>query len=370
MANDVIIIGGGVIGCSIALRLAGEGMKVTLLEQGRIGMEASFAAAGMLAPQSDATARTPFFDLCFDSRSIYSDFAREVAERSGIDSQYKDEGTLCIEVEGERDALEWAAWQTEAGLPSERLTASAVQALEPAVTKLASGAVFIPGDHQVENRLLMRGLDVAIRRAGVEVIEGAQARRIIVERSKATGVDDGATQYRAGLVVVAAGSWTSRLLDPLGIGIEIIPARGQMLALEGQAMPINHIVHTSRCYLVPRRDGRVLVGATVEYVGFEKGVTAAGINSLLTSAIQVVPALAGFGIVETWSGLRPDTPDHLPVIGPSGIDNLILATGHFRNGILLAPLTADLIKEMIASGATPGRLKPFGVERFDRADCA
>jgi glycine/D-amino acid oxidase-like deaminating enzyme len=114
----------------------------------------------------------------------------------------------------------------------------------------------------------------------------------------------------------------------------------------------------------------VLVGATVEYVGFEKGVTAAGINSLLTSAIEVVPALAGFGIVETWSGLRPDTPDHLPVIGPSGIDNLILATGHFRNGILLAPLTANLIKEMIASGATPGRLKPFGVERFDRADCA
>jgi glycine oxidase len=364
MAKDVIIIGGGVIGCSIALRLADAGVKVTLLEQGRIGMEASHAAAGMLAPQSDAAARTPFFDLCFDSRSIYSDFAREVAERSGIGSQYKDEGTICLEIEGEQDRLEWANWQAEASLPVERFTASALRSAEPAVTKLASGAVFIPGDHQVENRLLMQGLGVAIRRAGVEVIEGAQARRIIVERDKAIGVDDGANQHRAGLVLVAAGSWTSRLLDPLDIAVKITPARGQMLALKGQAPPINHIVHTSRCYLVPRRDGRVLVGATVEYVGFNKGVTASGINSLLTSAIEAVPALADFEIVETWSGLRPDTEDHLPVIGPSGIDNLILATGHFRNGILLAPLTADLIKEMIINGATPARLKPFGVERF------
>jgi glycine oxidase len=364
MAKDVIIIGGGVIGCSIALRLAGEGVKVTLLEQGRIGMEASHAAAGMLGPQSDATARTPFFELCIDSRSIYSDFAREVAERSGIDPEYKDEGTVCLEIEGERDTLEWANWQAEASLPVERLTASGVRALEPAVTKLASGAVFIPGDHQVENRLLMQGLGVAIRRAGVEVIEGAQARRIIVERNRAIGVDDGANQYKAGFVLVAAGSWTSRLLDPLDISVKVTPARGQMLALKGQAMPISHILHTSRCYLVPRRDTRVLVGATVEYVGFDKGVTAAGINSLLTSAIEAVPALADFEIVETWCGLRPDTLDHLPVIGPSGIDNLILATGHFRNGILLAPVTADLIKEMIVSGATPARLKPFGVERF------
>ncbi len=364
MAIDVIIIGGGVIGCSIALRLAEEGLKVTLLERGRVGLEASHAAAGMLAPQTEAPARTPFFDLCIESRSVYRDFAREVGEKSGVDSEYRDEGTLCLAIEGDGDSLGWADWQAEAGLLLERLGPVETRAAEPAVTKLASGAVFIPEDHQVDNRLLMRGLGVAIRRAGVEVIEGAEARSIIVERGRATGVDDGARRYRAGTVIVAAGSWASRLLDPLGIRLEIIPSRGQMVALKSETTVISRIVHTGRCYIVPRRDGRVLVGATVEYVGFDKRVTPAGISSLLSSAAEAIPALAECEVVERWAGLRPDTPDHLPVIGASGIDGLILATGHFRNGILLAPLTANLIREVILSGATPARLKPFGLERF------
>lgn len=366
MAKDVIIIGGGVIGCSVALRLADEGLKVTLVERGRTGREASHAAAGMLAPQSDAAGRTPFFDLCLQSSSIYREFAREVEERSGVDSEYNDGGTLSLAIGGGRDALGWANWQAEAGLAIERLSASDTRSAEPAVTQQASGAVFIPGDHQVDNRLLMKGLAAAIRRAGVEVIEGAEARCIIVERDRAVGVDVGTHQYKGGTVLLAAGSWSSRLLDPLDLGIEVIPARGQMVALKGGAPAIRHVIHTSRCYLVPRRDGRVLVGATVEYAGFEKAVTAAGIGSLLSSAVEAVPSLADFHIVETWSGLRPDTPDHLPVIGPCRIDSLILATGHFRNGILLAPVTADLVKDVIVSGATPAPLEPFGVERFAR----
>jgi glycine oxidase len=362
MRKDVIVIGGGVIGCSIAFRLARAGLKVAVVERGRVGGEASGAAAGMLSPQADATSRTPFFDLCMRSRLIYRDFAGELKEASGIDAEYRDEGTICLAVDGEdgRAMTEWSSWQAEAGLAIEIIATDEARRLEPEVTKRASGAVFIPGDHQIENRLLMKALDLAMRRAGVEVIEGQEVTGVIIERGRVTGVAAGACRFRAAATVVAAGSWSGRLLNPLGLDTEIIPARGQMVALKGST-EINHVLHSSKCYLVPRRDGRILIGATVEYVGFEKAVTAGGISSLLDAAMELVPSLKDAQIVETWSGLRPDTRDHLPVIGKSGIDNLFLATGHFRNGVLLAPITASLMAEAIINSSEPDDLRTFGV---------
>ena len=367
MPRDVIIVGGGVIGCSIAWRLAQAGLKVTVFERGRVGCEASGAAAGMLSPQGESQTAGPFFDLCLRSRAMYRSFAEELNDASGIDVEYKDEGTLFVVLQGEDDQekTRWATWQQEAGLPLEHVSADDIRMIEPAVTESATRAIFLPQEHQVENRRLMDALEIAMKRAGVELIEGAEVTALATEHGKVTGVASAGRRLTAGVVVITAGTWSSRLLEPLGLNVTVIPARGQMVAVRGGTCPINRVLHSSKIYLVPRRDGRILIGATVEYAGFLKAVTVGAIKYLLGAAVELAPSLREFEIVETWCGLRPDTLDHLPIIGPSGVDNLLLATGHFRNGILLAPITADSIERVINHGDVSDDVKPFGVGRFE-----
>lgn len=366
MNKDVIIVGGGVIGCSIALKLVAAGLSVAVIERGRVGCEASRAAAGMLAAQSEISSVGPFFDLCLQSRSMYREFTANLTEVSGIDVEYKDDGLLCVTLEDEdlEQSMRWVSWQTEAGLALERLSRSATRDLEPAVTESVAGAVFIPGDHQVDNRRLMDALDIAIRRAGVQLIEGAEVSALTTQRSRVTGVVSGGQRLGAGLTVVAAGAWSSRLLEPLGMNVKVVPARGQMIAVKGPRCPIERVLHSRKVYLVPRQDGRILIGASVEYAGFEKAVTVDGIGSLLSAALEVVPSLRDFEVTEVWSGLRPDTSDHLPVIG-AGVEGLVLAVGHFRNGILLAPVTAELTAELIMTGRSPDVLSAFASNRFE-----
>jgi glycine oxidase len=369
MRSDVIIVGGGVIGCAIAFKLASSGLKVTLIERGEIGCEASRAAAGMLSPQSEAEVTAAFFQLCLRSRLMYPDFVAALIELSGIDPEYRDEGALFVAIsEQEQKELErWAKWQRGAGLEPEWIPADSLRKLEPAVTEWARGAYFIPGDHQVDNRRLMDALERAIKRMAVEVIEAVAVNGLMVERGKATGVICGAERLQAGTIVIASGCWSGQLLESAGIDLKLIPARGQMVAARGAQPLITRIAHSGSCYLVPRRDGRVLIGATVEYVGFRKAITVEGIAQLLTDAIRLVPSIASCEIVEAWSGLRPDTIDHLPVIGPSGISGLFIATGHFRNGILLAPVTAEAIAEMIINHRVPADIEPFGIQRLGPA---
>lgn len=366
MATDVIIVGGGIIGCSIAWRLAQAGLTVTVLERGKIGCEASRAAAGMLSPQGESQTPGPFFDLCLRSRAMYRRFAEELNDASGIDVEYKDEGTLFVVLQGEDDdqKTSWAAWQRKAGLSLEHVSADDVRKIEPAVTKSAARAIFLPEEHQVENRRLMDALAVAMQRAGVEVLENAEVTALATERGAVTGIVSEGRRLDAGAVVVATGAWSSRLLEPLGLNVKVIPARGQMIAVKGGTRPINRVVHSSGVYLVPRRDGRLLIGATVEYAGFRKAVTAGAVTTLLTAAVALVPSIGELEIVEAWSGLRPDTVDHLPVLGASGIRNLFLATGHFRNGILLAPITAGLIAQSIVGGREPDELRSFAIDRL------
>jgi glycine oxidase len=365
--KDVIIVGGGVIGCATALRLAGEGLQVAVIERGRVGCEASRAAAGMLSPQAEASEPGPFLDLCLRSRAIYRDFAERLKDATGIDIEYRDEGTLCVAMAGEdsNQIARWASWQKAAALPLEELSAADLSTLEPYLSESAARAVFVPGDHQVENRRLMDALDAAIRHAGVEVIEGAEVARLIIERNRAVGVVCNDQAIYAGAIVVAAGSWSSHLLQPVGLRVNVTPARGQMIALRGAAARLRHVVHSSRAYIVPRNDGRVVVGATVEYVGFNKAVTAAAVHTLLDAAIEIVPRLADCELIEAWAGFRPDTDDHLPVIGPCEIANLFLATGHFRNGILLAPITAELLTRCVTQSTVPDEMRPFLIKRFD-----
>jgi glycine oxidase len=365
MTRDVIIIGGGVIGCTIAWRLAQSGLKVTLLERGRIGCEASRAAAGMLSPQGESQTAGPFFDLCLKSRTMYRNFAEEIREASGVDVEYRDEGTLFIVLRGEDEdeKTRWVNWQLDAGLSLELLTADEVRELEPAVSNSTARGIFLPEEHQVENRLLMDALGVSIKRAGVEVIEETPVTAISCSSNRVTGVESYEARFASGAVIVAAGTWSSHLLEPIGLNIQVTPARGQMVAVKGD-LSIKRVLHSSDVYIVPRNDGRILIGATVEYTGFQKAVTASGVCRLLGSALQLAPSLAGCEIVEMWSGLRPDTADHLPVLGPAGLEGLTLATGHFRNGILLAPITADLIAQYITSGYEPLELLQFGIGRF------
>jgi glycine oxidase len=366
MKKDVIIVGGGIIGCSIAHRLSRAGVKSAVFERGRIGCESSRAAAGMLTPQIEAASRGPFLDLCLRSRSMYRDFAALLTGASGIDVEYRDEGSLCVAL-SDRDQQEigrWSSWQVEAGLALESVAPDLLKTLEPAVTETAVGAVFMPDERQVENRRLMDALDVANRRAGVEMIEGEDVTRLLIERDRVRGVACGGRRFYSGAVVVAAGSWSGKLLETAGLQVEMIPARGQMIAVRGSPSLIKCVLHSKGCYLVPRNDGRILIGATVEYAGFQKGVTAGGINSLLAAAIELVPSLQDCEIIESWSGLRPDTIDHLPVIGESGIKNLLLATGHFRNGILLAPITAESIAESLIDNHVPDYIRPFALDRL------
>jgi glycine oxidase len=366
MSTDVIIVGGGVIGCSIAWRLAQAGLKVTVFERGRVGCEASRAAAGMLSPQGESQTAGPFFDLCLRSRAMYRSFAKELQDASGIDVEYKDEGTLFVVLQGEDDQAKtrWATWQLEAGLPLEHVSADDIRKIEPAVTESATRAIFLPREHQVENRRLMDALEIAMKRAGVELIEGAEVTALATEHGKVTGVVSAGKRLNAGVVVVAGGAWSSRLLEPIGLNVKVIPARGQMIAVRGGTCPIKRVLHSSNVYVVPRRDGRLLIGATVEYAGFLKAVTVGAIKHLLSAAVELAPSLKEFEIVETWSGLRPDTLDHLPIIGPSRVNNLLLATGHFRNGILLAPVTAGLIADVIVTGRVSEELGPFSGNRF------
>jgi glycine oxidase len=353
-----------VIGCSIAWRLAQSGLKVTVFERGRVGCEASRAAAGMLSPQGEAQGPGSFFDLCLRSRGMYRSFARELTEASGIDVEYKDEGTFFVVVEGDDDEAKtkWVSWQIEAGLSLERVSSDDLRKQEPAVTELATRAIFLPEEHQVENRRLMDALDAAMRRTGVELIEQTEVSALSTDDGRVTGVVSDGKRFDAGVVIVAAGTWSSQLLDPLGLNVKVIPARGQMIAVRGKGCPIKRVLHSSKVYLVPRSDGRILIGATVEYVGFDKAVTARATRDLLNAGTELMPSIAEFEIVEMWSGLRPDTADHLPIIGPSGVDNLALATGHFRNGILLAPITSKLIQETILNGCFTNEWTDFGVK--------
>ena len=296
----------------------------------------------MLATQSETTVAGPFFDLCLRSRSMYPEFAAHLMEASGIDIEYKDEGMVFVMLHaGEaEEAARWVSWQTEAGLTLERIAASAIRDWEPAVTESATGAIFIPGDHQVENRRLMDALEVAIKRAGVQLIEGAEVSALTTELGRVTGVISNGQPLDAGVVVVAAGTWSSPLLEPLAPRVQVTPARGQMLALRGRGCLITRALHSRKVYIV------------------------------LSAAIELAPSLREFEIAETWSGLRPDTSDHLPVLGSVGVNGLVVATGHFRNGILLAPVTAELIAELIVTGRSPSALKPFTSERFEAASPA
>jgi glycine oxidase len=361
---DVVVVGGGVVGCAVALRLVKAGARCTVVERSVPGAEASSAAAGILAPQAEAEGPGPFLSLCLRSRSLYPGFVQEVEALSGMGVGFRPSGVLHLAfTDASRDRLRArVAVQRGEGLEAEVLDGKAVLCLEPAVNPAVQGAALFPNDASVDNRLLMRALSMAAARAGVRFVTG-HVRALLEAGGRASGVDVDGDRLAADAVVVAAGAWTG-LVPGSGLSPrQLRPARGQMVMLRSRLPLLERVVFSDQGYLVPRADGHLLAGSTVEFQGFAKEVTAAGLKHILALALEMAPGLAEVPVVETWAGLRPYTEDRLPVLGEGPLPGSFLASGHFRNGILLAPVTAEVLVQTIFAQKPSLPLEPF---RWDR----
>jgi glycine oxidase len=367
---DVVVIGGGLVGASLALALRKQGTAVLMLERGEPGREASHAAAGMLA-HCDPHHPALLQPLAAASAKIYPEFIQEIEEESGEHIDFRREGTIML--------LPAAAGVTPAAGGAQPipcpgikiLTKEEIAAAEPGLNCEECQAIYLP-EAAVDPRQLTHAVLAAARQRGVEVAAGITAGEVLVSEGRVIGVQTARVRYLASTVVNCAGAWAGQ------IGPSILPTRpvkGHMLAL---ALPIGydqhgtpnapralrHVVRAPNVYLVPRSDGRVIVGSTLEEAGFDKRVDAATIKRLQESAVAWVPQLGQARMLESWTGLRPGTPDNLPILGPTAIDGYFMATGHYRDGILLAPITAHIMAQIIRRVPTELDISAFTPRRF------
>jgi glycine oxidase len=368
---DVVIIGGGVIGLSIARALALRGVRnLIVIERAMLGKEATTAAAGILAPQAEADAADDFFSLACRSRDMYPDFADKLREETGIDVELDRTGTIYVALsQADDNELELRyRWQTRAGLEVQKLSGDETHLFEPCISEAATLALRFPKDMQVENRRLLAALIESNRRLGVGLWLGTTVNQITTDVDKISGLQTSRGPISTPLVVLAAGAWTSSI--PLASralpNVGVVPVRGQMICLRSSPPLTRHVIYSSRGYIVPRMDGRLLVGSTSEPVGFDKRVTASGVQRILKNALEISPGVADLQVTESWAGLRPKAADGLPVLGPCAeINGLFYATGHYRNGILLAPITGELLSEAIVSKTSSPLIEAFTPNRFE-----
>jgi glycine oxidase len=365
-----VVIGAGVIGLSIAWRLAQAGCQVTIYERAEAGRGASWAAAGMLAAAVETEpGEENLLALTLESQKLWPGFAREIEAASGISVGYRDEGTMVValtrdDAEQLRHSYEF---QKGLGLDLDWLSGAEAQRREPHLRPGVPGAVLSPRDHQVENRQLACALVEAARRSGVVLHEHCPVREIDLSGARAHGVVTDRGRDPADVVVLAAGAWSREIGGvPASLRPPVRPIKGQMLALlMDPAVPLlRHVIWLPRGYLVPRLDGRLIVGGTVEERGFDDRITAGGLLALIEGAWRAVPAIEELAVAETWVGFRPGSRDDAPILGPGGIDQLVVATGHHRNGILLTPITAKTISSYVLTGRVPEIVLPFTPKRF------
>ena len=368
-APSVAVIGGGIIGCATAGDLAKRGCRVTLLERASPGAEASSAAAGLLAPLGPSPEPGPFHRLAIESWRLYPRVASELRDLTGVDVEHMTAGTLYPlhsprEIEAARLRRTWPL-AGEFGI--EVVEGSDLRALEPALSKDVSAALLIRGDHWVNNQRLVIAYAAAAAARGVAVRTGAEVSRILIESGCARGVLVDGEAIHADAVLLAAGAWSGALADAIGLRLPVAPVRGQMLAVSNVPPLITRAVHGDDIYVVPRPSGEVLIGATVEHAGFVRAVTPDGLGSLIAAAVALVPEIGRRPVTRSWCGFRPWVPDGQPVLGPwPDIAGLFAATAHYRNGILMAPITAALMTRCIVDGDTPASITPFLPARFSR----
>jgi glycine oxidase len=372
----VVVIGAGVMGLGIAWRLAGRA-DVTVFDRGKAGGGASHAAAGMLAACCEAEpGEEALVALGRDSQARWPGFADELLRVSGVDVELRKEGTLVLALTADDQATlaHSLEFQKKLGLPLEWLSSGATRAREPHLAGKIAGAVFSPQDHQVDNRKLAHALRIAADAAGATIHEHRPVKEISVQAGRATGVlfEDG-THADADIVVLAAGAWSRGIGGlPPDRRPPVRPVKGQMLSLrmDVAAPLLNHVLWAPDAYLVPRHDGRLIIGGTVEEKGFDETITAGGMLTLLEAAWRAIPAIEELPIDEIWVGHRPGSRDDAPILGRAPLDNLFYATGHHRNGILLAPVTADAMAKLILDDVVEPAIRPFGLERFLPAHAA
>jgi len=357
------------MGTSSALLLARAGAAVTVLEKAIPGAEASSAAAGILGAEVECDEPGPLLELCRASREIYPAWVRELSKSTGIDVGYAEGGSL--ELRFDRASLaelgRRRSFQLRMG-KALKLGRGPVRELEPELTSDVTGALHFMDDARVTPPLLYRATHIAATRAGVAFLNSVAVERVLVDdrdsKRRVSGVRvGGGTTIEADVVVVAAGSWTPWIEGLPLAKTSVLPARGQIVELETAVPLLDRVVLGSGVYLVPRKDGRLLIGSTLEFVGYKKGVTAGGVRDLLNGAIRLVPNLVHAELSRTWSNFRPYTNDHLPLLGTTSIAGLILASGHYRNGILLAPITAHVVTALALGRKPPLDLAPYDPAR-------
>jgi glycine oxidase len=364
----VVIVGGGSAGLAIGWRLVQAGCSVEIVERGLAGRGSSWAAAGMLAVTAEmGEGDDPHAWLGRHARALWKEFAEDLEEASGQKIFFRECGSLMIALdEARREELsEMAAALVARGENAAWLDPVELRAREPLVGDDALGALFAPGDAQVDNRALGEALVTAFVQSGGRLRELCEAQRIACEDGVVRGVDTSEGRIEADRVIVAAGAWSSRLEGLAGIVAPVRPAKGQMAALTpppGEAMP-RHLLWGDSVYLVPRQDS-LLAGATVENTGYETSVAREALDRLVSSAVKLVPRLAEWRVSESWAGLRPRTADSLPLLGATDVAGLYVASGQFRNGILFAPALADALRRMIFGGSADPMLAAFDPRRF------
>jgi glycine oxidase len=369
---DAVIVGGGVIGLSVAWRAARRGLRVRVLERGQPGDGASGVAAGMLAPVGEATwGEEALLDLALASHGQWRRFAAELEGESQREAGFIEPGAVHVALD--RDESEALRRRFELmrslDLEAEWLSAREVRALEPGLSPSAAGGVQAPHEWAVDPRQLLEALRAAAEAAGAQLLTGAEVREALLDDGRLIGVRtaDGAV-HRAERTVLAAGAWSGEVpWLPPEARPSVRPVKGEILTLLGPAAaPVcEHLVTSERVYMVPRPDGRLIIGATVEERGFDTRVTAGGVYELLREAYRALPDVAELELVEATAGLRPCTPDNAPLIGTSEPDGLLLATGHFRNDILLAPATAEAVTALLAEEEPPVDVGAFSPGRFE-----
>lgn len=350
------------------MELARAGLRVGLFDPQEPGKEASWAGAGILSPAPESSAMIPLVPLGKASMALYPEFVREVEEISGQSAGYRSQGTL--QALFSRDAREELntviALHHGLGLKAEPLSSEDARELEPSLSEELEAAVLRPEEASVDNRALTRAVLEAAQRNGVQFFSAGGAEGIWREGSRCAGLHLKNEKVEAQWTVIAAGCFSANI-EGVAPYAPVRPAKGQMIALRADNLKIERVLWSEKIYIVPRNDGRILAGSTVEYTGFEKGVTAGGLEKILAGAIELAPGLVEARVEETWAGLRPDSPDHLPILGPTDIDGLLIATGHFRGGIMLTPITARLVREWVTQQSVTVDWDRFSPMRFKSA---
>jgi glycine oxidase len=370
--TDVVIAGGGVIGCAIAYHLRKSGIDATVFDQSGIGEEASSAAAGLLAPLGSLSGPGPFADLVLASFALFPALVPELEDASGINLEYEQTGALRVvrdtkHIPNLRNRMK--AWQP-LGLEMHWFTGDEARQREPLLSPGVCAAIYAPEESQIKASHVVKAFSLAAANRGTKLYSHREITGVQHHNARITGVytSQGETIV-CNHLVIAAGAWAARCSEWLNIELPVSPQRGQILTLRQPSPPLRHIVFGEAAYFAPKSGETVIVGATREEVGFDKQLTAGGIAWLLNTAIRLIPALESSPIDQMWAGLRPRTPDNQPVLGPApGWENVTLAIGHGSVGIMLSAITGKAIAELVVKGEVPELVRPFSLERFKRSD--